>query len=77
MQLAFREPVPTLAHVDVHAGPRGHTHLDLRYVLDGGIADPTPPPGESQEVAWFGWAEALERAEPCVAGALRFLAASV
>ncbi len=27
--------VPPLAHLDVHAGGRGHTHLDLRYVLDG------------------------------------------
>ena len=24
-----------LAHVDVHAGPRGHTHLDLRYLTRG------------------------------------------
>ena len=54
--------VPPLVHVDVHPGGRGHTHLDLRYVLDGGDADPAPPPGESQEVAWFGWGDAVERA---------------
>ena len=41
-----------LAHVDVHPGPRGHTHLDLRYLVDAGDADPAPPPGESQDVAW-------------------------
>jgi 8-oxo-dGTP pyrophosphatase MutT (NUDIX family) len=66
---------PELAHVDVHPGPRGHTHLDLRYLLDGGDADPAPPPGESQDVAWFGWDEALVRAEPCLHGILRALAA--
>lgn len=54
--------VPRLVHVDVHPGGRGHTHLDLRYVLDGGDADPAPQPGESQEVAWFGWVDAVERA---------------
>jgi 8-oxo-dGTP pyrophosphatase MutT (NUDIX family) len=55
--------VPVLAHVDVHPGGRGHVHLDLRYVLDGGDADPEPPAGESQEVAWFGWRAAIERAD--------------
>ena len=54
--------LPRLVHVDVHPGGRGHTHLDLRYVLDGGDADPVPQPGESQHVAWFDWAEAVERA---------------
>lgn len=54
--------VPQLAHVDVHPGGRGHTHLDLRYVLHGGDADPDPPEGESQEIAWFEWPAAVERA---------------
>lgn len=53
---------PVLAHVDVHPGGRGHTHLDLRYVLEGGDADPDPPAGESQAIAWFEWAAAIERA---------------
>jgi len=63
---------PVLTHVDVHAGGRGHTHLDLRWLL---LADgqPQPPPGESQDVAWFGWADAVERADPGLAGALRAL----
>src|SRR5215203_1562536 len=26
--------IPGLVHVDVHAGGRGHTHLDLRYLFD-------------------------------------------
>ena len=49
---------PQLVHVDVHAGGRGHTHLDLRYLVDGGDADPDPPAGESQEIAWFDWPDA-------------------
>ncbi|MCU1392386.1 MAG: putative hydrolase [Ilumatobacteraceae bacterium] len=62
--------VPELAHVDVHAGPRGHTHLDLRYVLLGADAEPSPPPEESQQVRWFGWDEALAVADAGLAGAL-------
>jgi 8-oxo-dGTP pyrophosphatase MutT (NUDIX family) len=54
---------PSLVHVDVHRGGRGHTHLDLRYLLDGGDADPDPPAGESQEIAWFDWDTAIERAD--------------
>ncbi|TDT17588.1 ADP-ribose pyrophosphatase YjhB (NUDIX family) [Ilumatobacter fluminis] len=54
--------VPHLVHVDVHAGGRGHTHLDLRYVVDGGDADPNPPEGESQEIEWLDWPAAIERA---------------
>jgi 8-oxo-dGTP pyrophosphatase MutT (NUDIX family) len=66
---------PTLIHVDVHPGPRGHTHLDLRYLLNGGDADPTPPPEESQEVRWFTWEEALAITEPSMEGILKALAA--
>jgi len=75
--LAVAHPggVPTMVHVDVHPGPRGHTHLDLRYLLDGGDADPAPPPHESQDVAWFSWEQALEITEPDMAGILRALAA--
>jgi 8-oxo-dGTP pyrophosphatase MutT (NUDIX family) len=65
--------VPPLAHVDVHPGGRGHTHLDLRYVLSVTAAsaeEPAPPAGESQDVRWFSWAEALEIADPGLAGYL-------
>jgi 8-oxo-dGTP pyrophosphatase MutT (NUDIX family) len=62
---------PPLAHVDVHPGGRGHTHLDLRYVLRvAGDPDPRPPAGESQAVRWFGWGEAVETADPGLAGFL-------
>ena len=60
-------------HVDVHPGPRKHTHLDLRYLLDAPDVTPNPPPGESQEVRWFPWYKAIRVAEPGLEGALRAL----
>ncbi len=65
--------VPELIHVDVHAGGRGHTHLDTRYLLDGGDADPAPPEDESQEIAWFSWDEAIDLADDGVRAILRHL----
>ncbi len=65
--------VPPLLHVDVHAGGRGHTHLDVRYLLDGGDADPDPPEGESQEIGWYDWDAAVEQADPGLVGILRHL----
>ena len=62
--------VPELVHVDVHAGGRGHTHLDLRYLIDGGEDDPAPPEEESQEIGWFTWSDAIELADPGLQGAL-------
>ena len=53
---------PDLVNVDVHPGGRGHIHLDLRYLVDGGDADPAPPGDESQEIGWFDWDTAIERA---------------
>ncbi len=66
-------------HVDVHPGGRGHTHLDLRYLFDGGpadggAADPAPPEGESQEIGWFDWDAAIDIADPGLRGALTALA---
>ena len=67
--------VPALVHVDVHDGGRGHTHLDLRYVLDGGDADPNPAEGESQEIEWLDWSAAVDRAsDERLAGLLAHLA---
>ena len=66
---------PELFHVDVHAGGRGHTHLDLRYLFSADDADPAPPAGESQEVVWSSWPDAPGVAEPDLAGALGALAA--
>lgn len=64
---------PVLLHVDVH--PAGeHVHLDLRYLLLGGEAEPSPPAGESQEVRWFGLEEAVGAADEALRGALVRLA---
>ena len=62
-----------LIHVDVHPGPRGHTHLDLRYHFTAPPVEPAPPEGESPDVRWFTWAEAIAIAEPGVEGVLRAL----
>jgi 8-oxo-dGTP pyrophosphatase MutT (NUDIX family) len=63
---------PRLLHVDVHEGPRGHVHLDLRYLLtaDGG-AVLAPAAGESPVVAWFEHDEACRRGDTSVAAAVR------
>jgi 8-oxo-dGTP pyrophosphatase MutT (NUDIX family) len=74
LAVAFPDGRTELAHVDVHPGGRGHTHLDLRYVLTAGDTDPAPAVGESQEVHWFAWADAPGRAEPAMAAILGFLA---
>ena len=72
LDVMFTSEPPRLVHVDVHAGGRGHTHLDLRYLLDGGDADPSPPPDESQDVAWFDWDAAVAQAgDPRLAALLR------
>lgn len=65
---------PALVHVDVHPGGRGHTHLDLRYLAEAGDADPSPGADESQEIAWFDWPAAVERAgDPRLAACLAAL----
>ena len=63
--------VQPLAHVDAHAGPRGHRHLDLRYVVHAAAVDPAPGPDESQDVRWFSWDDALAMADVGLIGALR------
>jgi 8-oxo-dGTP pyrophosphatase MutT (NUDIX family) len=61
---------PRLFHVDVHPGPKGHTHYDLRYVVLSDPRDPTPPDHESPEVYWFSFEEAPTRAEATLSAAL-------
>jgi 8-oxo-dGTP pyrophosphatase MutT (NUDIX family) len=70
--LALRHPDggARLLHVDVHDAARGHTHLDLRYLLLAPDEDPHPPPGESPEARWYGWDEAIALADPALVGAL-------
>jgi 8-oxo-dGTP pyrophosphatase MutT (NUDIX family) len=67
---------PPLAHVDVHPAANGHIHLDLRYLLTpAGDDAPHPPAGESQDVRWFEWDEAIAVADPGLRGLLDRLAA--
>jgi 8-oxo-dGTP pyrophosphatase MutT (NUDIX family)/nitroimidazol reductase NimA-like FMN-containing flavoprotein (pyridoxamine 5'-phosphate oxidase superfamily) len=63
----------TLFHVDLHQGPRGHTHYDLRYVLVCNGEEPQPAPDESQEVEWLTVDEAQRRAEPALVSVLERL----
>jgi 8-oxo-dGTP pyrophosphatase MutT (NUDIX family) len=63
---------PRLIHVDVHEGPRGHLHLDLRYLLTAdGSARLAPADGESPDVAWFVVEDAIARGDRSVAAAIR------
>ncbi len=62
---------PILLHVDVHGSADDHLHLDARYLLVGPDADPSPPPAESQDVAWFTWDQADAVADEALVGALR------
>ena len=63
-------PSPPLVHVDVHPGPRGHTHLDLRYLLVADDVEPQPPAGESPDVRWFPWADTIAQSDAGLAGIL-------
>jgi 8-oxo-dGTP pyrophosphatase MutT (NUDIX family) len=69
-----------LFHVDVHPGPKGHRgpldhmHYDLRFAVQAPPLDPTPPPNESPDVAWFDFADAQTRCEPALAPAIAKLA---
>jgi 8-oxo-dGTP pyrophosphatase MutT (NUDIX family) len=62
---------PLLVHVDVHPAPRGHVHLDLRYLLLAPDDDPCPATGESPEARWFTWEEADAVADESLRNALR------
>jgi 8-oxo-dGTP pyrophosphatase MutT (NUDIX family) len=64
LECAVIGPQPTLVRVDVHPGPRGHTHLDLGYVVWCQPDDPQPPAGESQNVGWFSLDHALAVCAP-------------
>lgn len=62
-----------LVHVDVHPGPRGHTHLDLRYLVEAPHVAPAPPEGESPDADWFAWYRAIAMADAGLEGVLRLL----
>ena len=64
---------PQLVHLDVHPGPKGHTHLDVRFLIEAGDDEPAPGEDESPDVRWFTWDEAIGVADAGLAGALRHL----
>jgi 8-oxo-dGTP pyrophosphatase MutT (NUDIX family) len=68
---------PELVHVDVHPAPRGHVHLDLRYLLTAPDDEPRPAPGESPDARWFTWEEADVVADESLRNALRAARARV
>lgn len=67
---------PLMIHLYVGPGGRGHTHLDLRYLLAAPADEPHPPEGESPDVAWFDWDGAMAIADPGLIGALRVASSS-
>lgn len=72
LDAAHPDGVPRLVHVDVHPAPRGHLHLDLRYLLLATATAPlAPAAGESPDVGWFAPAEACELADASAARAIR------
>lgn len=74
--LDVRHPAggPLLVHLDVHEAPKGHTHLDLRYLLIAPADDPQPAEGESQHVRWVPWADAVSQVDSGLGAALRAMA---
>jgi ADP-ribose pyrophosphatase YjhB (NUDIX family)/L-amino acid N-acyltransferase YncA len=64
---------PALVHVDTHDGPRGHYHLDLRFLLAAPDDDPNPPEGESPDARWWSFEELRQHHEPGIAGILSAL----
>lgn len=66
----LRDPF-CFVHVDVHPGPRGHTHHDMRFVLVAPDVEPRPPEGESPDVRWFSWSDATAIADAGLIGALQ------
>ena len=67
---AHPDGVATPVHVDVHEGGRGHLHLDLRYLVLAPGDPPRPPEGESQDVRWLSYAEAVQRSDGSFTDAL-------
>jgi 8-oxo-dGTP pyrophosphatase MutT (NUDIX family) len=71
LELSHPADGPRLVHVDVHPGAKGHTHLDLRFLVLAEDLEPAPPAGESQQVRWCSWDEAETIADEALVGAIR------
>ena len=71
--LVVRHPAggPRLVHVDVHPGPKGHTHLDVRFLVEADDDDPAPGADESPDARWFTLEDAIAVADAGLVGALK------
>jgi hypothetical protein len=49
-------------------------HLDVRYLLMGADAEPSPAAEESQQVRWFSFADAIAVADAALVDGLRRVA---
>jgi 8-oxo-dGTP pyrophosphatase MutT (NUDIX family) len=76
LEVRHFDPV-RLFHVDVHPGPSGHTHYDLRYLVVAEPRDPSPLDDESPEVYWFDLDAASERAATDLIPVMRKLGQSI
>jgi 8-oxo-dGTP pyrophosphatase MutT (NUDIX family) len=70
LQVRHERDGAMFVHVDVHAGPKGHTHHDVRYLLRAPETPCRPAAGESQVAQWFSWDAAIEVADPGLSGCL-------
>ena len=61
---------PALLHIDVHPGPKGHTHHDVRFLLRAPEVPMVPAEGESPDAVWFTWDDAVAIADAGLIGAL-------
>lgn len=61
---------PLFFHVDVHPGPKGHTHHDVRFLLRAPEVPLVPAEGESPDAEWFLWDDAIGIADIGLVGAL-------
>lgn len=59
---------PKLVHLDTHDGPRGHYHLDLRFLLSAPDDDPNPQVGESPDARWWSFDQLGTHQEPGISG---------
>jgi 8-oxo-dGTP pyrophosphatase MutT (NUDIX family) len=59
-----------LIHVDVHPAPHGHIHLDLRYLFHSPSLAPAPGPGESGDIRWLDWEDALSMVDDALRAGL-------
>lgn len=70
LDVRHHDGAPCFVHLDVHAGPKGHTHLDLRYLVRAPETAMDPAEGESPDAGWFTWTEAESMADAGLIGAL-------